>query len=63
MVLRHILSHMEHTHTKDPDLAILQDHLVEADHIASMAAGAGQFSYTSPERCTLCRKDKTPKVI
>jgi hypothetical protein len=39
IVLRHILSHMEHTHTKDPDLAILRDRLAEADHIASLAAG------------------------
>jgi hypothetical protein len=39
MVLRHILSHMEHTYTKDPDLAILWDCLAEADQIASVAAG------------------------
>jgi len=38
MVLRHILSHMEHTITKDPELTILRDRLAEADHIASVAA-------------------------
>jgi hypothetical protein len=39
MVLRHILSHMEQAHTKNPDLAILRDRLAEANHIASVAAG------------------------
>ena len=39
IVLRHILSYMERTYTKDPDLAILWDRLVEADHIASVAVG------------------------
>ena len=49
MVLRHILSHMEHTHTKDPDLAILRDCLAEADHIASVAAGGHtQVPLTTP---------------
>ena len=38
--LRHILSHMEHTHTDDADLTILRDRLAEADAIAT-SAGEG----------------------
>ena len=36
--IRHILSHMEHTHTKDRELATLRDRLAEADQTASVAA-------------------------
>ena len=47
--LRHILSHMEHTHTKDPDLAILRDRLAEADQAASVAAeGHTQVPLVTP---------------
>ena len=37
--LRHILSHMEHTHTDDAKLATLRDRLAEADSIATTAGG------------------------
>jgi hypothetical protein len=33
--LRHILSHMEHTHTDDAELARLRDRLAEVDSIAT----------------------------
>ena len=49
LVLRHVLSHMEHTHTKDPSLAILRDRLAEADDIASVAAeGYTQVPLVTP---------------
>ena len=37
--LRHILSHMEHTHTDDDELSILRDRLAEADTVATVAGG------------------------
>ena len=49
LVLRHILSNMEHTHTKDPSLAILRDRLAEAEDIASVAAeGYTQVPLVTP---------------
>ena len=49
LVLRHIHSHMEHTYTNDPSLAILRDRLAEADDIASVAAeGYTQVPLVTP---------------